>query len=77
MRVLLVGAGTGLDLPFLPQDIEVHATDLAPAMVKRTAKRAETLHRDVECRVMDAEALNYPEEYCISLLRSCLIPAKA
>ena len=55
MRVLLVGAGTGLDLPFLPQDIEVHATDLAPAMVKRTAKRAEALHRDVECRVMDAE----------------------
>jgi phosphatidylethanolamine/phosphatidyl-N-methylethanolamine N-methyltransferase len=63
MRVLLVGAGTGLDLPFLPQDIEVHATDIAPAMVKRTAKRAETLRRDVECRLMDAEALNYPDEH--------------
>ncbi|HSP30557.1 MAG TPA: methyltransferase domain-containing protein [Halomonas sp.] len=63
MRVLLVGAGTGLDLPFLPHDIELHATDLAPAMVKRTAKRAEKLRRDVECRVMDAEALDYPDEY--------------
>lgn len=63
MRVLLVGAGTGLDLPFLPQDIELHATDLAPAMVKRTAKRAEKLRRDVECRVMDAEALDYPDEH--------------
>lgn len=63
MRVLLVGAGTGLDLPFLPHDIELHATDLAPAMVKRTAKRAEKLRRDVECRVMDAEALNYPDEH--------------
>ncbi|BBI59528.1 hypothetical protein HSBAA_08340 [Vreelandella sulfidaeris] len=38
MRVLLVGAGTGLDLPFLPCDIELHATDIAPAMVKRIAK---------------------------------------
>ena len=73
MRVLLVGAGTGLDLPFLPQDIEVHATDLAPAMVKRTAKRAETLHRDVECRVMDAEALNYPEGYFDAVIMHLII----
>ncbi|MGE6605980.1 class I SAM-dependent methyltransferase [Halomonas sp. NPDC076908] len=63
MRVLMVGVGTGLDLPFLPHDIELHATDLAPTMVKRTAKRAERLRRDVECRVMDAEALNYPNEH--------------
>jgi len=63
MRVLLVGAGTGLDLPFLPYDIELHATDIAPAMVKRTAKRAETLRRDVECCVMDAEELGYPDEH--------------
>lgn len=63
MRVLLVGAGTGLDLPFLPYDIELHATDIAPAMVKRTAKRAETLRHDVECCVMDAEELHYPDEH--------------
>lgn len=63
MRVLLVGVGTGLDLPFLPAEIELHATDLCPAMVKRTAKRAEHLRRDVECRVMDAEALEYSDAH--------------
>ncbi|MCH4810721.1 class I SAM-dependent methyltransferase [Vreelandella neptunia] len=73
MRVLLVGAGTGLDLPFLPHDIELHATDLAPAMVKRTAKRAEALRRDVECRVMDAEALNYPDEYFDAVIMHLII----
>lgn len=61
MRVLLVGAGTGLDLPFLPRDVEVQATDLSPAMVKRMTQRAERLGMDVECRVMDAEALDYPD----------------
>ena len=61
MRVLLVGAGTGLDLPFLPRDVEVQATDLSPAMVKRMKQRAERLGMDVECRVMDAEALDYPD----------------
>ncbi|GEN28048.1 SAM-dependent methyltransferase [Halovibrio variabilis] len=73
MRVLMVGAGTGLDLPFLPHDIELHATDLAPAMVKRTAKRAEALRRDVECRVMDAESLNYPDEHFDAVIMHLII----
>jgi len=61
MRVLLIGAGTGLDIPFIPPDIELHATDLCPAMVKRSQQRAEKLRRDVACQVMDAEALAYPD----------------
>ncbi|EHJ93702.1 class I SAM-dependent methyltransferase [Vreelandella boliviensis] len=73
MRVLLVGAGTGLDLPFLPHDIELHATDIAPAMVKRTAKRAEALRRDVECVVMDAEALSYPDEHFDAVVMHLII----
>ncbi|WP_075880945.1 class I SAM-dependent methyltransferase [Vreelandella massiliensis] len=63
MRVLLVGAGTGLDVPFIPAEVELHATDLCPAMVKRAAKRAEHLQRDVDCHVMDAEALAYPDAH--------------
>lgn len=73
MRVLLVGAGTGLDLPFLPHDIELHATDIAPAMVKRAAKRAEALRRDVECGVMDAEALSYPDEHFDAVIMHLII----
>lgn len=73
MCVLLVGAGTGLDLPFLPHDIELHATDLTPTMVRRTAKRAETLHRDVECKVMDAEALDFPNDYFDAVIMHLII----
>lgn len=63
MRVLLVGAGTGLDLPWLPRDIELHASDLSPAMVRRLEQRAEALGRDVQAEVMDAERLAYPEDH--------------
>lgn len=63
MRVLLVGAGTGLDLPWLPRDIELHATDLSPAMVRRLGQRAEALGRDVQAEVMDAERLDYPDDH--------------
>ena len=61
MRVLLVGAGTGLDIPFIPSDIELHITDLCPAMIKRSQQRAQALRRDAACQVMDAEALAYPD----------------
>ncbi|WP_043530620.1 class I SAM-dependent methyltransferase [Litchfieldella xinjiangensis] len=60
-RVLIVGAGTGLDLPYLPRDIEVHGTDLAPAMVSRFQERADALRIDATSRVMDAERLDYPD----------------
>ncbi|WP_458524401.1 class I SAM-dependent methyltransferase [Onishia taeanensis] len=60
-RVLIVGAGTGLDLPWLPRSIELHGTDLSPAMVRRFRARADRLGFDASARVMDAERLDYPD----------------
>lgn len=61
-RVLIVGAGTGLDLPYLPPDVEVVATDLSPSMLRKARARAETLGRNVSCRVMDAQRLELPDD---------------
>lgn len=60
-RILIAGSGTGGDLPYLPDGVEVVAVDLTPAMVRRTAARAEALGREVEVHVMDAHALELPE----------------
>jgi len=60
-RVLIVGCGTGLDLEWIPAGVQVVATDLTPAMVERTRRRAEALGREVEARVMDAHALELPD----------------
>ncbi|MBZ9538907.1 class I SAM-dependent methyltransferase [Modicisalibacter tunisiensis] len=62
-RVLIVGCGTGLDLPWLPRDIELHGCDLTPAMVRRFRARAEALGFDGQAGVMDAAALSYPDGY--------------
>ena len=44
-RVLLVGAGTGEDLPFIPQAVVAVATDLTPAMLRRARlKVADSAH---------------------------------
>lgn len=60
-RVLIVAAGTGLDLEFLPPDVLVIAGDITPAMVRRLEARAARLGRTVEARVMDAQALDLPD----------------
>lgn len=57
-RVLIIGAGTGLDLEFIPEDVEVVATDITPSMIGRLKKRSST----VEALVMDGQDLDFPNE---------------
>ena len=61
-RVLILGAGTGSDLNYLPDDVQVTALDAAPAMVRRTQARAEALGMDVNARVGDAQALPFEDD---------------
>ena len=56
-RVLIPGCGTGSDLPYLPEDVEVTALDLTPVMVHRTANRADSLAVDVDALIGDAQRL--------------------
>jgi ubiquinone/menaquinone biosynthesis C-methylase UbiE len=60
-RVLLVGAGTGLDLAPLPNGVEVTAIDVTPAMLKRLETRAAEAGRRVTTHVMDARRLEFPD----------------
>jgi ubiquinone/menaquinone biosynthesis C-methylase UbiE len=62
-RVLISGCGTGADLPFIPRGVELHAVDITPAMVERTRRRAAALGCEVEARVGDAQALDYPDAF--------------
>ncbi|HWI60693.1 MAG TPA: methyltransferase domain-containing protein [Symbiobacteriaceae bacterium] len=60
-KVLILGAGTGADLPFLPEHAEITAVDITPAMLERLRSRAAGLGRRVDARVMDGQALDLPE----------------
>jgi SAM-dependent methyltransferase len=57
-RVLLVSAGTGADLPFIPEGVEVVAGDIAPAMVERIAGARHGAAGRAD--VMDGQALPLP-----------------
>jgi phosphatidylethanolamine/phosphatidyl-N-methylethanolamine N-methyltransferase len=58
-RLLIVAAGTGLDLEWVPDGVDIVATDVSPAMVSRIKQRAARLKRPVRAEVMDAGALDY------------------
>ncbi|CAN5843608.1 class I SAM-dependent methyltransferase [soil metagenome] len=60
-RVLIVGAGTGADLPFLPEGVDIVAGDITPAMVDRIRGRARKLGRCVTAEVMDGQSLPLPD----------------
>ena len=61
-RVLLLGAGTGIDFEFIPPNVEIVAIDITPAMIKRVEERAVKLNRQIEAIVMDGQILNFPDE---------------
>ncbi|HYN02151.1 MAG TPA: class I SAM-dependent methyltransferase [Vicinamibacteria bacterium] len=56
-RLLIVGAGTGADLPHLPAGCTVLATDLTPAMLRRARQARERTH----LAIMDGHRLAVPD----------------
>ena len=60
-KVLLIGAGTGLDLQMLPEDCEITAIDITPAMIEKVKKRNQKLNCRLTAIVMDGQALQFPD----------------
>lgn len=58
-RILIVGSGPGVDLPFLPYDATVTAIDLTETMVERTARRGEQSSVSVDALVAEAHHLPF------------------
>jgi ubiquinone/menaquinone biosynthesis C-methylase UbiE/predicted ester cyclase len=61
-EVLELAAGTARNLPFYAADMKLTGVELSPEMAELGRKRAEDLGREIEMRVGDAEALDFPDE---------------
>ena len=62
-RLLVIGVGTGLELEHLPGWVRGVGVDLSAGMLARARRRRADLGmKDLDLRVMDARALDFPDE---------------
>ena len=61
--ILVIGVGTGLELPLLPPTVRATGIDISAPMLKAARARVERegLAQVKDLRVMDAEALDFPD----------------
>jgi len=67
-EVLIVGAGTGLDLEYIIQDCHITATDITPAMIALTLKKNKHFGRNLTASVMDGQHLDFPEKWADKII---------
>ncbi len=59
-RALEVGVGTGKNLNYYPNDVQITAVDLSPRMLGRAQRRLGMLGLNVRLLVVDAQKLAFP-----------------
>jgi ubiquinone/menaquinone biosynthesis C-methylase UbiE len=60
-EVLEVAIGTGLNLPYYPDDVRLTGVEWSPAMLDIARRRARESGRQVDLRLGDAQALEFPD----------------
>jgi ubiquinone/menaquinone biosynthesis C-methylase UbiE len=77
-RVLEIGVGSGLNLPFYGREVEhLYGLDPSPGLRKMAAKRARKVHREVELLEGSAEEIALPDHSLDTVITTwtlCSIP---
>ena len=75
-RVLEVGIGTGLNLPFYPPHIDLIGIDLSEGMLRKAQEKVESLRMGrVALKVMDASAMDFGDGEFDATLATYVISA--
>jgi ubiquinone/menaquinone biosynthesis C-methylase UbiE len=76
-KVLEAGVGTGKNMTYYPQGMEITAIDLTPGMLGRAQRRAEALNVDVDLQLGDVQRLPYPDNFFDTVIATflfCSVP---
>ncbi|MGH2653340.1 MAG: class I SAM-dependent methyltransferase [Actinomycetota bacterium] len=76
-EVLEIAIGTGLNLPYYPQEARLTGIDFSPEMLELAHQRARELDRDVDLRVGDAQQMEFADssfDTVVCTLSLCSIP---
>lgn len=76
-EVLEIGMGTGSNIPYHPEGMRVTGIDISEEMLSRARRKAAAAQRDIPIRVMDVQALEYPDnsfDAVVETLVFCSVP---
>lgn len=76
-EVLEIAVGTGRNLGHYPNEVSLTGIEFSPAMLEIARKRAGKLGREIDLRVGDAQALDFPDasfDTVVCTLALCTIP---
>ena len=76
-NVLEIAVGTGRNLPYYADDVQLTGFDISEAMLEKARKRAKELGRTVDLRLGDAHAIAFPDatfDTVVSTFSLCSIP---
>jgi ubiquinone/menaquinone biosynthesis C-methylase UbiE len=71
-NVLEVGVGTGMNIQYYPNHVNVTAIDFSEKMLRKAKEKAEKLSKNVDLRLMDAQQLEFPDEIFDSIITTCV-----
>ena len=76
-KVIEVGVGTGKNMPYYPDGLDITAIDLTPGMLERARKRITALNLSVDLRLGDVQALEFPDtsfDAAVATFVFCSVP---
>lgn len=71
-KVLEVGIGTGKNIPYYPDNIDVTAIDFSSKMLERARIKAENLNKKVKILLMDAQQMDFPDNTFDCVFTTCV-----
>ncbi|MDH5541555.1 MAG: class I SAM-dependent methyltransferase [Nitrospinota bacterium] len=70
-RVMLVAVGTGLDLPYIPDNVELTAVDFSEKMLEEAGKKIRRTGRGVKLLHADVQELGVKDRSFDTIVTSC------
>ena len=71
-RVLEVGVGTGKNIPYYPDDIDIIAIDFSDKMLSKAKERVKKLNTKVELIQMDVQDMDFPDNAFDMVFTTCV-----
>jgi ubiquinone/menaquinone biosynthesis C-methylase UbiE len=70
-RCFMVAAGTGNDFRHFPSGLTITAVDISPGMAEQARRKAASYDGPLDVRVMDVQALGFPDATFDTVVTSC------